>query len=106
MQRLSKLRLILGVLWVCLFKVWIKESTVHGFGPLPAAKQGMWLSDRPRLISDQHLLERGLSGTREHGAGKCTPGGQCAVWQGLGTVPGFSEFYLNSQPYLWVRPFI
>lgn len=27
-------------------------------------------------------------------------------WQGLGTVPRFSEFYLNSHSYLQVRPFI
>lgn len=57
------------------------------------------------LFLTQRLLEQGLSGTGSTEQANA-PQEDGVQWQGLGTVPGFSEFYLNSQSYLWVRLFI
>lgn len=83
----------------------LEESTVDGFGP-PAAKHGMWLTERPRLISDSAPAGMRTFGHQGAQSRQMHPRRMVCSGRGLARCLGFSEFYLNSQSYLWVRPFI
>lgn len=91
---------------MCLFKVWIEKSIVDSFGPLPTAKHGMRLIERPRFTSDS--APAGMRAFQAPGSTEQAnaPQEDSVWWQELGTVPGFSEFYLNSHSYLRVKLFI